>query len=116
MEDGALERAQQVLAEGEREDLVGREGHVAEAEGLEEAVEDAAVALLGDHREAGLHQRVEIAVDGAAHAAELVGQVVEADARSGCARAAGSAATGARAGRPASADDQDPRFARRGRD
>ena len=77
MEHGALEHAQQVRAEGEREDLVGREGDVAQPEALEEAVEDPAVALLGDHREAGVLEGVEVAVDGAPHAAERLGQIVE---------------------------------------
>ena len=34
VEDGALQRAQQVFAEGEREDLVGREGDVAQLEAV----------------------------------------------------------------------------------
>ena len=81
VEDRALEHAQEVLAEREREDLVGRERHVAEPERVEEAVEHAAVALLAHHREAREHQRVEVAVDGAAHHLEIGGEIVERHAR-----------------------------------
>jgi hypothetical protein len=77
VEDGALEHAQQVGAEGERQDLVGREGRIAQPERLQEAVEHAAVALLGDHREARVLERVQVAVDRAPHTAERLGQVVE---------------------------------------
>ena len=80
MEHRALERAQQVRSEGQRQDLVGREGHVAQPEGFEKAVEDAAVALLGDDRKAGVLQGVEIAIDRAPHAAERLGQRVEVHA------------------------------------
>jgi hypothetical protein len=80
VEDGALERPQQVLSEGQCEDLVRRERHVAEAEALEEAVVDAPVALLAHHREAREHESIEVAVDRPAHAAEVTGQVVQMDA------------------------------------
>jgi hypothetical protein len=80
VEHRALEHAQEVLAEREREDLVGRERHVAEPEGVEEAIEHASFALLADHREAREHQRVEIAVDGAPHHLEIRGEIVERDA------------------------------------
>jgi hypothetical protein len=80
VEDGAFERPQQVLSERQCEDLVGRERHVAQAEALEEAVVDAPVALLAHHGEAREHQRVEVAVDRPAHAAEVPGQVVQVDA------------------------------------
>ena len=80
MEDGAFERAQQVFAERERQDLVGCERHVAELEVVEEAIEDATLAAFRENREAGRHQRVEIPVDGAAMTLEVVREVVEPDA------------------------------------
>ena len=80
MEDGAREAAQQVFAEGERHQLVGREGRLAQLEAVEQAVEDAAVALLAGDREARELERVEVAVDRALVALELGGEVVEAGA------------------------------------
>ena len=77
VEDGAFEGSQQIFAEGEGEQLVGREGDLAHLEGLEEAVVDLAVPLLARHGESGVHQRIEIAVDRAPHAAELFGELVE---------------------------------------
>ena len=81
VEDRSFELTQQVLAEGEGEDLVRGEGDVAHAEAVEEAVEDPAVALLRDHGKAGVHQRVQVAVDRATDTAEFVGQVVETATR-----------------------------------
>ena len=77
MKDRALEGAEEVFAEGEGENLVGSEGHITQSKGVEEAVVDAALSAFADHREARKHQGVEIAVDGAAHAAEFFGQIVQ---------------------------------------
>jgi hypothetical protein len=79
-------------------------GHVAEPERVEEAIEHAAVALLGDDREAREHQRVEVAVDGAPHHLEVGGEIVElATPGRGSSRAARiSCHWRARSGRPAS--------------
>jgi hypothetical protein len=77
VEDRALERSQQVFSEGESQDLVRGERDIAEPEVLQEAVVDASLATLAHHREACEHQGVEVAVDGAAHAAELFGQLVQ---------------------------------------
>ena len=77
VEDRALERRQQVAAQDQRQHLVRREWHVAEAEALDEAVVHPLIALLRHDREARVHQRVEIPVDGAPHAPEIVGELVE---------------------------------------
>ncbi len=79
VEDRALERPKQVFAKGESEDFVGREGDITEFEAVEEAVVDLAVALFADHREAGVHQRVEVAVNRSAHAAQIIGQFGQAN-------------------------------------
>ena len=80
MEDRSLQDLQQVLGEGQGQHLVGGEGHVPEAEALQEAVVDPAVALLAHHREAGVHERVQVAVHRAAHHAQILGQLLEPDA------------------------------------
>ena len=80
VEHRPLEGAEQVFAEGQCQEFVRGEGHIADLEGIEEAVEDVSVALLAHHRKARVHQRVEIAVDSATHAAEVFGQVAQAHA------------------------------------
>ena len=80
VEDRALQDAEQVLAEGEREDLVGGEGRVADLEGVEEPIEDAVVALLAHQREARVHEGVQVPVDRAAHDTHVLCQLVQADA------------------------------------
>ena len=81
VEHRAFERTQQVLAEGQGQHFVGREGHVAELESVEEAIERLAIAFLARDGKARVHERIEIAVDRAPHAAEIVGELVEAHAR-----------------------------------
>ena len=73
--DRVVDVCQEVFAEGEGENLVGRKGHVTQPEGVEEAVVDAALSALADDREARKHEGVEIAIDRAAHAAEFFGQI-----------------------------------------
>jgi hypothetical protein len=75
VEHRALEDAQQILPERQGQQLVGGEGRVADLEAVEEAVAHPAIAFLAHHRKAGEHQRVEIAVDGAPDAAEILGQL-----------------------------------------
>src|SRR5271167_3364933 len=81
VEDRPLEGAQQILTEGQRQDLVGGERHVAQTKRIEETIVDPAVAFFAEHGEARILERIEIAVHGAAYAVELLGELVKPDAR-----------------------------------
>ena len=78
------------------------EGHLSHLKGFEKAVVDLAVPLFAGDGEACVHQRIEVAVNGSANAAEFFGKIVETRPRGDFARDAASRAIVVQAGHRAS--------------
>ena len=67
----SLQSSEQIFSQREGKNLVGRERDIPELEALDEPVVRAPLALFAHHREAREHQRVEIAIHRASHAAQI---------------------------------------------